>query len=494
MEGPRTVRCAGRLCAPTLVVVPLPSRDLTASVIVGSGLATAGLRDRALDVLLDPALAAVVDLVCWPEKGQVHVADSRGQVALGPDGTTTVLAGRDPVADQDPFSDEGYPFASARLHSLFADPRAPDLAVVHTGAHHWPERGGHLGEHGSLNALQSRAPLLLSGAGVTERGLVERVARMIDVGATLTHLSGGALDEMEGRPLDLVRPAAKHVVGLLWDGAPSGELLKLAATGALPNVARLLERGCALRGGAIAEFPSVTLVNHTCALTGVGPGVHGIVHNAFYDRVSGEQVVPNASTSWHRAMDWLRPGVRTVFERLPEGVRSACVNEPVDRGATYSTFALIREAGLGSTGGLSAMLPAAVDDAVATQQHVSASTDYAWSTQVDASGLEQVLELWREPEPPGFTWWNTTLTDSGHHAGGPGSAISRASLTDADRRLGVWLDLVEARGLTGDTVILLTADHGMQGAEPGCTGDWDSALTAAGVPFRDEAYGFLYLG
>jgi hypothetical protein len=43
-------------------------------------------------------------------------------------------------------------------------------------------------------------------------------------------------------------------------------------------------------------------------------------------------------------------------------------------------------------------------------------------------------------------------------------------------------------------MILLTADHGMQGAEPGCTGDWDAALTAAGVPFRDEAYGFIYLG
>jgi phosphonoacetate hydrolase len=42
--------------------------------------------------------------------------------------------------------------------------------------------------------------------------------------------------------------------------------------------------------------------------------------------------------------------------------------------------------------------------------------------------------------------------------------------------------------------VLLTADHGMEGADPTCTGDWDQALTAAGVPFRDEAYGFLYLG
>jgi hypothetical protein len=474
--------------------MPLPFRDLTAGAIVRAGLHSAGLRDRALDVLLDPSLAPVVDLVCWWEKGLVHVADSDGHVALGPTGETTVLAGANPVLDGDPFAETGYPFAAVRLHSLFADPRAPDLVVVHTGAHHWPERGGHLGEHGSLNALQSRAPLLLSGAGVQARGVVERVARTVDVGATLAQLSGGIYDEMEGRPVDLATPMAKYVVGLLWDGAPCGELIALAGSGELPAVARLLSRGCALRGGAIAEFPSVTLVNHTSALTGVGPGRHGIVNNAFYDRMSGEQVVPNSPTSWHRAMDWLRPGVRTVFERLPAGARSACVNDPVDRGATYSTFGLIRAAGLGGTGSLASMLPAAVDDAVATQQHVSDSTDYSWATQVDASGLEQVLGLWREDEPPAFTWWNTTLTDSGHHAGGPGSSIARASLRDADRRLGVWLDLVEQRGLLDDTVVLLTADHGMQGADPACTGDWDAALTAAGVPFRDEAYGFLYLG
>ena len=486
--------CGGVVVSSTLPGVPIPSRDLTAGTIVREGLTTANLRDRALDVLLDPALAHVVDLVCWPEKGLVHVADSGGHVAVAADGATTLLAGRDPIADQDPYDDDAYPYAAARLHSLFSDARAPDLAVVHTGGHHWPERDGHLGEHGSLNALQSRAPLVLSGAGITARGIVDAVARTVDVGATLAHLAGGDWSEMDGSPVDLATPGARHVVGLLWDGAPSAELLSLAGAGELPNVARLLERGCALRGGAIAEFPSVTLVNHTCALTGVGPGRHGIVNNAFFDRIAGVQVVPNSAASWHEAMDLLRPGVRTVFERLPDGARSACVNDPVDRGATYSTFALIREAGISGTGTLSSMLPAATDDAAASQEHVTANADYSWATQVDASALEQVLDLWREGEPPAFTWWNTTLTDSGHHAGGPGSSVARDSLRDSDRRLGVWLDLLEQRGLADDTVVLLTADHGMEGADPSCTGDWDDALTAAGVPFRDEAYGFIYLG
>jgi predicted AlkP superfamily pyrophosphatase or phosphodiesterase len=474
--------------------VPLPFRDLAGTAVVSSGATTSALRDEALDVLLDPGLAHVVDLVCWLEHGLVHVADSAGHVALAPDGAATVLAGRDPVADQDPYGDDSYPFAAVRLHSLFLDPRAPDLAVVHTGAHCWTERGGHLGEHGSLNAQQSRAPLLLSGPGVQARGTVDAVARTVDVAATLAHLAGGSYDDMDGRPVDLVTPGAPHVVGLLWDGAPGADLLALAADGTLPSVARLLSRGCALRGGAIAEFPSVTLVNHTCALTGVGPGRHGIVNNAYFDRSTGQQVVPNSSAMWHNAMDLLRPGVRTVFQRLPPGVRSACINEPVDTGADYSTFALVRESGRNGGGSLSDLLPPADGDPHATHAQVAADADYAWATQVDAIGLEQVLGLWREGEPPALTWWNTTLTDSGHHAGGPGSAIATASLVDADRRLGVWLDLLDERGLTGAVTVLLTADHGMQRADPGCTGDWDEALTAAGVPFRDEAYGFIYLG
>lgn len=468
--------------------MPLPNRDLLARTSAG---VAGALRERALGVLLADDLAHIVDLVAWREDELVHVADSTGHSTLNRDGTTTVLSGTDPVADQDPLSDRSYPFAALRLHSLFDEPRAPDLAVVHTDAHHWPERGGHLGEHGSLGSVQSRAPFVLSGAGVSARGILDRAVRTVDVGATLAALSGASYDGMDGRPVDLAVATGGYVVGLLWDGAQCADLLHLAAAGALPNVARLLERGVALRGGAIAEFPSVTLVNHTCALTGVGPGRHGIVHNAFWESDLGQQVVPNSSSTWHRSMDWLRPGTRTVFE-LVDGP-TACVNEPVDVGATYSTFALIRDSGTAGTGGLLATLPPAADDPHTSVEHLG-DADYAWGSQVDAVGLQQVLELWADGEPPRLTWWNTTLTDSAHHAGGPASVISRAGLRDADTRLGVWLDLVEQRGLLERTTVLLTADHGMAGADPSVTGDWDEALTAAGVPFRDEAYGFLYLG
>ncbi|HMC68641.1 MAG TPA: alkaline phosphatase family protein, partial [Mycobacteriales bacterium] len=352
-----------------------------------------------------------------------------------------------------------------RLASLFAAAHAPDIAAVHTGKHHWPSQGGHLGEHGSLNVVQSRAPLILSGAGVTERGMLSLAARVVDVGPTLAWLAGaplGSLSDMDGAALvDLVVPDARHVVGLLWDGCNSNSLYALAAAGELPNVARLLANGCALRGGSIAEFPSVTLVNHTSALTGVGPGRHGIVNNAYYDRRSAVQVLTNNAATWHRWSEWLAPGVRTVFERV-DGP-TASVNEPVDTGTAYSTFRLVREAGK-SDGAKSMMddfLPDPKADPLATQEHVLGNKEYAWSSSVDAIGVQQVLDLWpSRAEAPRLMWWNTLLTDTGHHEGGPHSPIAHDAMRDADRRLGVFLDHLDRIGALSSTTIILTSDHG----------------------------------
>jgi predicted AlkP superfamily pyrophosphatase or phosphodiesterase len=322
-------------------------------------------------------------------------------------------------------------------------------------------------------------------------------ARVVDIAPTLAWLSGvplATLGDLDGQALvNTLVPGAAHVVGLLWDGCNSNSLYALARAGELPNVARLLANGCAFTGGAIAEFPSVTLVNHTSALTGVGPGRHGIVNNAYYDRAGGRQRLTNDARTWHRWGEWLAPGVRTVFERVDAS--TACVNEPADAGADYSTFELVRGGGSSDgAAGMDELLPDPTQDALATQEFVTARKDYAWSSSVDAIGLEQMLTLWAtRAEAPRLTWWNTLLTDTGHHAGGPHSPVAHASMRDADRRLGVFLDHLERIGALDRTVFVLTSDHGSEGADPTCVGDWDEPLREAGIPFRDEAYGFIYL-
>jgi phosphonoacetate hydrolase len=472
------------------------------------------MRAAAVDVLCDPSLSHVVDLVAWPDGDAVYVANSAGAVRLTSAGAQ-VLRGRNPVGLQDPLAssplpvelanpspandDNSYPHAFDRLTGLFAAAAAPDLAVVHTGRHHWPEKGGHLGEHGSLSVVQSRAPLVLSGAGVTGRGMLPMSARVIDIAPTLAWLAGvplSALSDMDGAAVvDVLVPGeTRHVVGLLWDGCNSNSLYALARSGDLPNVARLMSQGCAFTGGSIAEFPSVTLVNHTSALTGVGPRRHGIVNNAYFDRRTAAQVLTNDAATWHRWSEWLEPGIRTVFERV-DGP-TASVNEPVDSGADYSTFDLVRSGGSNDGAkSMNSLLPDPRSDVHATQGHVLDDKDYAWSSSVDAIGLDQVLSLWPTPgEAPRLMWWNTLLTDTGHHAGGPHSEVAHNSMRDADKRLGVFLDHLDRLGALSSTTFVLTSDHGSEGADPACVGDWDEPLREAGVRFRDEAYGFIYLG
>jgi predicted AlkP superfamily pyrophosphatase or phosphodiesterase len=494
-------------------------------------------RESFVAALTSADLAPIVDLVVWveadPSTGApvAMAASHAGRVRLHDDGSHQVLEGLDPIASEDPMAflpydlerahpgpgssrDNSYPYAASRILSLFADPgRSPDLAVMHTPRHFFPDEGGHVGEHGSLDVIQSRAPLLLSGKGIAVRGIVDDHARLVDVCPTLATMAGvpeedlrdGGGDPLDGRALtaylDGERLALPKVIGILWDGAHCGDLLALAESGELPGIARLIDNGVALRGGAVAQFPSVTLTNHTSILTGLGPGRHGVLGNVFYDRATGERVVPNNASTWHRSAEWLRAPVRTVFEMVnsvvPQGesARTACIDEAVDRGADYSTMAMVRDSGSGSgAAGLNDQLPDAQNSVhLHDRAHLSDSY-FSWCTQVDDLGLAQMRQLWASPDSaPTLTWWANIVSDAGHHAGGPRSEIARSSLRDSDSRLVSFLEHLDALGVTDQVTFLLTADHGFEGSDPAVTGSWGPALESLAIPFRDEGPGFIYL-
>jgi phosphonoacetate hydrolase len=451
--------------------------------------------------------------------GAAEAHSRGGSVSFGADGPRWVR-GADPLARQDPaaFSpldeelsnarpsnaDNHYPYAYSSVAQLFEDPRAPDLAVLHTPAHNWEERGGHRGEHGSLDVVQSRAPLVLSGPGVRALGTIAAHARMIDVAPTLAALAGvepladgGLLRRQDGRVLDEAldlteRPA--RVVAFLIDGTNANVLYAMAAAGELPNIQRLMAGGTTFGHGLVASFPSVTLANHTTAITGVHPGRHGILHNAYFDRASGRQIITNAPQTWHFARDEIRPDVETIFEAVARSRRgfTAAVDEPADRGAGYSTFDFLRR---GEVAEIQSALPNPSDVPSATQEFVNLKREYAWSSSADAMAVIQAQRLWRGEDGtprPAFMWVNLILPDAGNHAGGPYSDIGHAALRDTDRRLGEILDAMNWGA--GETAFALLADHGMEETDPACTGDFDEALKSAGIPFRDEAYGFIYLG
>jgi len=484
------------------------------------------LRPAALDVLLDVALAPIVEMVVSAEDDGTYVASAvDGSVRFrrtGPRGRHDYevlgVDGRNPVGDQrvDRFptlADEqahrfpartanSYPNAYESIAQLFDADDAPDLCVLHTAAHNWQDQGGHLGEHGSLGIVQARAPFVIAGRGVRADGVVDRCARLVDIAPTvLALLDSDAPATADGAVRhdvlldDGTRP--RSVVGFLLDGCNPNVLAAMTAAGDVPNIARLMAMGTTYRFGALAGLPTVTLANHTSILTGRYPGHHGVLHNAWMHRATGAQVITNSPLTWPWSMQWLTPGTQTVHEVLHHahpGVFTASVNEPCDVGADFSTFEYFRAGQVPEIAVSAEHLPHV------TERFVRPSKNYTWSSIVDSLAAEQASGIWAGeyrdvayPRPE-FMWVNFTLTDSAMHEGGPYSEMAAAAIRDTDGRIGDVLDAIERAGAFDECAFVVTADHGMEETDPAITGDWDAALRAAGVPFRDEGYAFVYLG
>jgi hypothetical protein len=517
--------------------------------IAGPGPDRAASAAAALEVLCAPELAPVVEMVLTVRDGayEAHSADGRvrfsrrraGSAGRSGSATSSPFAyeilsveGANPLADQSPDrfagydaeeagrfparSDNAYPHGYEQVAQFFDAPMAPDLCVVHSAAHNYEERGGHRGEHGSLDVVQARAPFVLAGRGVRPLGMVDRSCRLIDVAPTLAALMGlrpGAGVGLDGRPrsdaylarqdgealTDLLHPAGapRHVVGFLLDGCNPNTLYRLAASGAAPNVARLMAMGTAFRHGAMAGMPTVTLANHTSLLTSAYPGHHHILHNAWWDRASGEVVTTNSPATWPGAMQRLAAGVETLFKavrRNSPGAFTAAVNEPADAGAAYSTLDFFRR------GEIPPFPRGPEDTPHTTLAFAQGIGDYRFNTMIDHMAMEQAVGLWRGrylgedyPQRPTFMWVSFQLTDAAFHAGGPRSEIPEAAVADTDGRIGEILTAVEAAGAFDDTAFVLVADHGMEETNPAVRGDWDTSLAGAGISFRDEGAGFIYL-
>ncbi|HEX7167966.1 MAG TPA: alkaline phosphatase family protein [Acidimicrobiales bacterium] len=485
--------------------------------------------DEALDVLLSAELEPIVEMVLRAHGADEYEAlahDGRVRFRRSLDGNgwafhVEAVEGRDPLGDQgvDRFAgvdversnrfprrtENSYPNGYEQVAQLFDSPYAPDLCVIHTAAHNWEDQGGHRGEHGSIDVVQARAPFILAGKGVRPEGMVDRACRLIDVAPTAlallgaepgdgTSLNGGRradafLARQDGEVLHALLDGehAAHVVGFLLDGCNPNVLYEMAAAGEAPNVARLMAMGTSFRYGALSGLPTVTLANHTATLTGCYPGHHGIVHNAWWDRKTAEQVITNSPATWPWAMQRLSPDVETIHEAVRRhfpGALTISVDEPTDRGASWSTFDAIRE------GRMPERFP--VDELEhATERFVRPSKDYRRMSIIDHLGAQECVAAWTDGTPK-FTWMNFTLTDSAFHEGGPHSEIAYASVRDTDARVGQVIDAVERAGVLDQTAFFLVADHGMEETNPEVRGDWGVTLRDDGFSFRDEAFGFLY--
>ncbi len=484
----------------------------------------------AVRVLTDPGRADAVDSVMWidrakPSPGsssstpnivtQVHVASSLGHAVLSDEFPIGQVISGDYPLGPDPATT--HPDAFARLVRYFTDARSADIAISigprPTSSHH------HRGEHGALTAEQSCAPLLISGPTVNAdcpRGS----ARVVDIAPTLLWALGVPPENLgliSGYALtDVIDPTAGSVLISLWDGVHDATLRKLVAAGELPGLRRLVDRNHVwLANGLVAEYPSVTMVNHASAVTGVGPDRHGIVGNVVYNPAT-DSVIDSASPGlFHWAGQMYRARIRTFWEALPPQIMSVCINEMNDRGAEFSTFDSVRDALAAPPAGsmlewqpeqvnlqiaeafalVADRLPATTHRTISAAH--SANQGYSLGSRFDVWGFEQALKIYAEGDVPRVGWWSQYVTDIANHAAGPGSDQSCAAARDCDQRLAELLAVLASRGSFDDMTVMLIADHGTAVSTPDPANDWADELTdsleAIGWSWKSPGDGMLWL-
>jgi predicted AlkP superfamily pyrophosphatase or phosphodiesterase len=224
----------------------------------------------------------------------------------------------------------------------------------------------------------------------------------------------------------------------------------------LPALARVAREGLRAEG-LEPVFPSSTFPNHVSLATCVHPDRHGIVANAFQDRVRGGFDYSN-DASWIEAEPlW------ATAER--QGVRAATYfwvgSETPWRGVA------------------------------ATHRMTPFDSDVPEAAKVD-----QIL-AWLDL-PPGsrprlvLSWWHGA--DDAGHAHGPDAEETRARLRGQDAELARLLAGLDARRAWDSTTLLLVSDHGM--VEVSRTVDAMAALAAVGIRGRlvnGGAFAHLFL-
>jgi Type I phosphodiesterase / nucleotide pyrophosphatase len=403
-----------------------------------------------------------------------------------------------------------YPYAYERLSQLFDSPNAPDL-VVNPKSYAY---GRQPGQHGALDVIQSRSPLIFSGPGVKRGEMVEALPRQIDIAPTIAKLldwplidgrdstgrtSGERghepdvyLRRQDGEPLDELFDGSgtmpERIYIFLLDGQSHPELLHRLETEAdsIPNLRRLIEGGTMLRWGSITNFPSITWPSHNAIGSGCWSGHHDIVNPTYYLRDRRETVSPQGMQ--FDTGRFLNDDVETLYEAFHRvyggwdgaqgGAFVASVNEPCTRGGDHAS---LERRLVGDRGELIMLTKETEDQISARWFNELEEQGHKLMGQIDNRALGQARQLLRDGTHPvpKFIFCEFSQPDSAAHDYGPHHEGARVALDETDVRIGHILADMDDRGLFASTLFIITADHGM------AQQDIELRANPARIPERD---------
>jgi hypothetical protein len=402
-----------------------------------------------------------------------------------------------------------YPFAYERIAQLFDSPNAPDI-VVNPKPYAF---GRQPGQHGALDVIHARSPLVFSGPGVKRGAVTDAPSRQIDIAPTIAKLLGFPLIDgkdvtgrtssergvapdvylkrQDGRVLDEIiedgaRPNRVYII--LLDGQSNTELkFRLRDDeGAIPNLRRLIDRGVMFDYGSMTNFPSITWPSHNSIGTGAWCGHHDIVNPTYYRRETRETVTPQGQQ--FDTARFLGDGVETLYEACHRvfgawqgnhGAFTASIHEPCTRGADHATLERVVIGDRGRLRELTARYEGDTSDRWLADKQEGAHRE----SIVDGRGVAQSVLLYTDATHPAptFMFHEFTLTDGVGHDYGPHSEGQRTALDETDARVGHILEALEDASLFEDTLFVITTDHGMAPVDADLKANQVRAVRDAGM-------------
>lgn len=185
---------------------------------------------------------------------------------------------------------------------------------------------------------------------------------------------------------------------------------------------------------AYTIVPSLTLPSHVSMLTGVGPQKHQVIWNTYQPEKGG---LP----------------IPTVFR--------------VARDHEQSTAAFVAKEKL---------------------QTLNSDNGVDPFVLVDEATAEKVALAFAERLPqlkPNLCFIHFADPDTTGHQFGVNSPEKRLALADCDRALGIIMRAIEKNGLTQDSVVILTSDHGGHDRSP----EENASREAAGLSYQPGTHG-----
>jgi predicted AlkP superfamily pyrophosphatase or phosphodiesterase len=217
-------------------------------------------------------------------------------------------------------------------------------------------------------------------------------------------------------------PRAEHVFIISIDGGKPAVI----AQSDMPVLKRLAAEG-ACTWAANTIYPSITLPSHTSMLTGVGPAKHHILWN-----------------SWRPSKGVV--GVPTIFAEAKRAGLSTAMFVGKEKFRHLAQPGTVDEFQFGS--------------ARYGNNWLTAEAPPQKTKTIPARRVAQGAARYIIDHKPGLCFIHFTDPDDAGHKYGWGSPQQVEAFGEVDAALGDVLEAVGAAGITSQTVLIITADHG----------------------------------